>query len=415
MKNINYKYLKDMAKESKTSVKNLIALAPNNDPFYFGAPAQVTQAQWFADVWERSGFTQGAHLRRLHYWCVSQGDFLHYNGKAYENTNSHWKDLCQASKAARYLNYVRIEDIKDHKNPDPHIYAKYYYNEPGFYVEAPELDDPWVDITGFNDSDVQPYHLEVWCEKSTMNDVLIPACQRFSANLVTGEGEMSITAVNDLMRRLGDSDKPARIFYISDFDPAGLSMPRAVARKIEYLLNKHQHQHEVKLYPLVLNRDQVDKYKLPRVPIKESEARAASFEKIHGQGAVELDALEALYPGQLGKIVSEAMALYYDHGAVERMNEKKNQLRQAIQDQVDDVLNKYENEIRALDQMTEELRNISIEGIEFYQPEKSDPDVQDGELFWLYDSKRNYLDQIEAYKGYGNGDNYAGNTMEAHR
>jgi hypothetical protein len=39
----------------------------------------------------------------------------------------------------------------------------------------------------------QRYHVEVVCEKSTMNDVLIPLCERYGMNLQTGAGELSIT------------------------------------------------------------------------------------------------------------------------------------------------------------------------------------------------------------------------------
>jgi hypothetical protein len=66
-----------------------------------------------------------------------------------------------------------------------------------------------------------------------MNDVLVPLCHAYQANLITGLGEMSITACHNFLgrRHLG---KPARIFYISDFDPGGRSMPVAVARKLEW-------------------------------------------------------------------------------------------------------------------------------------------------------------------------------------
>jgi hypothetical protein len=63
----------------------------------------------------------------------------------------------------------------------------------------------------------------------------------------------------------------------------------------------------VKLDPLVLTPRQVSEYGLPRTPIKESDRRKAGFEAVHGEGAVELDALEALYPGQLSHIVEEAI------------------------------------------------------------------------------------------------------------
>ena len=69
--------------------------------------------------------------------------------------------------------------------------------------------------------------LKVWIEKTSMNDILVPICQQFYANFVTGAGEMSIKAIYDLAERIRQSGKPARLFYISDFDPAGKSMPTA--------------------------------------------------------------------------------------------------------------------------------------------------------------------------------------------
>lgn len=44
---------------------------------------------------------------------------------------------------------------------------------------------------------------------------------------------------------------------------------------------------------------------LPRMPLKETELRAAKFEARYGAGATELDALEALHPGKLEELVKE--------------------------------------------------------------------------------------------------------------
>ena len=295
----DYDGIKAMARETGCRVEDLLALARQNDPFYVGTPADIAQAEWFAALWQQAGFVDGGHPRRLHYWAVSQAGLTQPNGKLYENTENCWAYLCQASKAARYLGLVSFSEVRDHKNPDPHLHL-FPQEEPNarFEVSVPELDDPSFYVNsrfeagdwrqGFNASSVQPYHLEVWCEKSTMDDVLIPACRRYLANLVTGEGEMSITAVWDLVRRLGKSGKPARIFYISDFDPAGQSIPRAVARKVEWMASDTGLQSEVKLCPLVLTADQQREYRLPRTPIKDSERRRGGFEERHGEGAVEV-------------------------------------------------------------------------------------------------------------------------------
>ncbi len=67
--------------------------------------------------------------------------------------------------------------------------------------------------------------------------------------------------------------RPTRIFYISDFDPAGDCMPVAIARQFQFWLWKSGHNVDVKLTPLALTKEQVQKYQLPRKPIKESDLR----------------------------------------------------------------------------------------------------------------------------------------------
>ena len=40
----------------------------------------------------------------------------------------------------------------------------------------------------------QPYLVEIWIEKSTMDDVLLPLCEELHINLVTSAGFQSITS-----------------------------------------------------------------------------------------------------------------------------------------------------------------------------------------------------------------------------
>ena len=66
----------------------------------------------------------------------------------------------------------------------------------------------------------QRYHVEIWCEKTTMNDVLMPLGDELRVTIVTGLGELSITACHAVIERAIASGKPVRILYVSDFDPA---------------------------------------------------------------------------------------------------------------------------------------------------------------------------------------------------
>src|SRR5436305_663194 len=325
---ISYEYIKQLARETGQRVTDLIPLAPQNDPFYTGTPGDWARAEWFAGLWRAFRYVTRVHIRRVHYQIISQKPpVLLPNGKPYENTEECWNILNLASKAARYLHLVDPAAFNDKRNPDPVVYASNRVYEPQVHAQLglwasdlglpdfPEL--PTYQVRDFKGT--QRYHLEVWCEKSTMNDVLVPLCRSYSANLQTGLGELSITATLALVRRLQEAEKPARIFYVSDFDPAGQSMPVAVSRKIEYFVRTLGLDLDVRVFPVVLTLDQVQHYGLPRTPIKETERRRVGFESRHGEGAVELDALEALYPGELQAVLSRYIECYYDGSLDERI------------------------------------------------------------------------------------------------
>jgi hypothetical protein len=68
----DYDELRRLASELERPVSSLIVLAPQNDPFYAGAPARHARARWSADLWTRFRLGNGIHLRRIHYRLISQ-------------------------------------------------------------------------------------------------------------------------------------------------------------------------------------------------------------------------------------------------------------------------------------------------------------------------------------------------------
>ncbi len=238
-----YSEIKQIAKACGCRITDLLALAPANDPFYAGSPAGRRDAEWFARIWEQFNFGSGTHLRRIHYRIVSQDPPIPKpDGKPYLNTDNDWKYLGSASLAARYLGLVPAENFIDRRNPKPQAFWKFQECNPSIrvYDHFPDIwmpqcpDMPALTLTGFEMQ--QNFLTEVWCEKSTMNDILVPLCQSLGTNLVTGVGEMSETMCRDLVHRVQNAGVPARIFYISDFDPAGRSMPKAVCEKLNFTL-----------------------------------------------------------------------------------------------------------------------------------------------------------------------------------
>ena len=301
--------------------KDMLALAAGNDPFALHQPARIRNAEWFAELWHRFGFGFGVHIRRIHYRIVSAETPVQRPDGAgpYLNTAACWGLLVNASRDARYRDLVPAGVIIDRKAPPPleHFNATQLgetrIRDTGLYCT--ELDPGFPNLPCLTLDDASygpPVLVEIWAEKTTMNDVLVPLARRYRANLITGTGEMSETSTRLFLDRVRVAGTPARILYVSDFDPAGRSMPVAVARKIEFALHKSGEALDVTLDPLVLTEEQCSSYRLPRTPIKESERRGARFEERFGAGATELDALEALHPGELERIVAEGIERHLD-------------------------------------------------------------------------------------------------------
>jgi hypothetical protein len=415
---VDYESIKALAKARGVPVPRMLALAVQNDPFYVGMPAQRKAGEWFAERFHAAGFGEGVHLRRVHYHLVSVEATLP-DGKPYENTIEAWQILGQASKAARYLGLVDLAAFDDRRNPPAQIFEP-QRDEGGVHVEnvvpeVPQLTMPALPaLCVERPSADQPYALEIWCEKSTMNDVLLPLCRRFSATLVTGLGELSVTACQRLVERAQESGKPTRIVYLSDFDPAGQSMPVAAARKIEFLARDHDL--DVRLYAVALTASQIQMFNLPRVPIKESERRREAFENTHGVGAVELDALEALVPGELARIVTEALLPFFDDTLDDEIGEAYMHAAERAEHVTYRTYEAYDDEIAAARRewqaisaqiqqwrqrhagtwttIAEALENVDL-GVEFPAADVS------GDAGWpLFDSRRAYEEQLQAYQAF---------------
>ncbi len=424
----DYRSIKAMARQTGGRVADFLVLASINDPFYVGQEAQVSQAKWFADIWD-SGILEGrSHIRGIHYFLISREDKIPMpNGMPFENTDQCWAFLGTAVKAARYLELVDPRVFKDRRNPPPQIFTAeattpliHVVNEFSSGLELPDFPAlPHYHVNDFTGT--QEYMTEIWIEKSTMEDELIPLCEQYECNLVTGVGELSITQCIALIDRIIAFERPCRILYISDFDPAGRSMPLAVARKIEFYQRNQYPDLDIQLQQIALTYDQCQKYRLPRTPIKEKEKRAGKFEELYGKGATELDALEALYPGELTKIVEEEVGRFYDKRLAGRCAIAAYSLRDELDNRRDEIAQQYENQIAVLRNKYEDIRarfEAEVQGIaeqveevwhaireEMMEdaPEEVDVPVAqiDDDMAWddpLYDSERSYEEQLESYQ-----------------
>lgn len=427
--------LKD--KTGARKVNDLLAMSPMRDPFYSGTPGDQKKAEWFAEIWDKFANTNGAHLRRVHYQVLSHANIAKPNGKLYINDDASWEFLTDAAASARYLGLVDPELIIDRRNPDPHLNIELFEHPPvgwvpdwGYWVTpsidiSMDLDLPAFKRIGYDYSnDLQPYHIEIWAEKSTQNDILEPICRHHGVNLVTGLGYMSITSVIAFLNRVQRSGKPAVIIYVSDFDVSGAGMPRQVARQIEFWKDRYCPEFPIQLEPVVLTKDQVVEYDLPLNKIKGDPGAVKKFRRdFKIDGTAELDALEALHPGELGKVIKQAIDLFQDIDLQHKYRQAGNEANAVLQAAWENVVGPYESEIQDLEEkireagrkhiiaFNEEIGPILAEletlqlavasDISFAEadlPERPDAEVRGLGHEPFFDSARSYTEQLGYYK-----------------
>ena len=173
--------------------------------------------------------------------------------------------------------------------------------------------------------------------------------------MVVGVGYLSITAVTNMLKRVATAEKPARIFYASDFDSSGEGMPIQVARQTAFWLADYVPDADIKLTPIALTAEQVRQYQLPRAPIKEGDHTKRDFEDRHGEGATELDALEALYPGELERILREAAEPYVDFTLLQRLRDAEREAEEVLSEAWEEATTDECDELAEIEAEAEEI------------------------------------------------------------
>jgi hypothetical protein len=350
---------------------------------------------------------------------------LKLDGSPYLNTHNDWVMLTQACRDARYLGLIHLSRITDNRNPDPIIHADFsddadpeidMIGNTLFEMAIPEsLEVPELILSNFYSQ--QAHLVEIWTEKSGDNDVLRPLARKYDCNLINFDGEASEVGCRDAVRRSLQSKRPLRILYLSDFDPGGRSMPVAAARKLEFWLRHNHPDLDVTVDPVALLPEQAERFDLPRTMIKEGEKRAPEFEARFGRGGTEIDALEAVVPGELRKIVEAAILRHYDTGLALREDEARSSINSEIIALERTVHSKHAEAVEAIEEEYSDLREQLLElreragelwgqmakELRDGQPYVSvsdvpKPNAESDQQAPLFDSKRDYLMQLDWYR-----------------
>ncbi len=450
----------------------LLAMAATNDPFNKGTAGDFEKAEWFAGVYKAFGY-HGIHLRRLHYRMVhSKATLTLWDGETeYLNIERHWEKLQEASISARLLHVVDAHDFTEKRNKAlPTLHQKgsgtpevgYWVGAPDYRYTLPMAQDatdlpsvigftpygpPTVEVGGYDyGPELQPNVIEIWSEAE--DSILHSLAHRFGINYVPGLGFASLTAIKTMLKRLEASGVPGRILYVADFDPAGQAMPISVARHCQFACWELEElvgevAPSIKVDNVAVTSEQVQRLGIPGIPIKETDTRRARFELQHGkQSAVEVEALEAIHPGELERILVERIKELRDADLPRRVEEARVEAHSRVTTATNEVLEEHRDDLediarrarelaeryrglyanlgeevaerygrlarrfeRHVTPLREELETIeaeirqALEDLDVDLPELPEGEVEedDGRI-WLFDSGRGFVEQTEHFR-----------------
>jgi len=231
-------------------------------------------------------------LRQIFYRLVA----IHYR----ENTQNAYTLLSAQLTKARLTGHIDAERIIDRTRRTLKVATWADLDEYMEVVAKSYRREKWTS---------QKNIVEVWCEKDAVAGVLEPVTEQFEVVLYPCRGYNSYSALRDAGQRIAGRPQPTTILYLGDFDPSGEDMSRDIRDRL-----RNDFGVSIDLQVIALTPEQIEQFDLPPAMTKKGDSRAAKFVALHGDVAVELDALP---PDELQRLVSEFVERFVDKSTLE--------------------------------------------------------------------------------------------------
>lgn len=187
----------------------------------------------------------------------------------------HVQDRIAKLRRAGLLPYGWITDAtrRGHHTPT--------YDSEGAFLRAAAPHyraDPWRDADCY---------VEVWAESRSIAGVIERDCRELAVSLYPAGGFASITLAYEAAEAMRDiaQERAVVVFYIGDYDPAGVLIDRAIERELRRHLGAPA---DMTFQRLGITEAQIESYGLPTKPRKAGDRRA-----LHVQATVEAEAMPA--------------------------------------------------------------------------------------------------------------------------
>jgi len=131
------------------------------------------------------------------------------------------------------------------------------------------------------------HYCEVWVESRSIGGVVEDVCEELAVSLYPAGGFSSITFVYQAaeMINCSNNDRPVTVFYIGDYDPAGVLIDVVLQRELEEHLDSYI---EFDFQRIAITEEQIKSYDLPTKPRKHLDRRS-----LHITETVEAEAMPA--------------------------------------------------------------------------------------------------------------------------
>ena len=118
---------------------------------------------------------------------------------------------------------------------------------------------------------------EVWAESRSIASVILDDCKQVAVDLYPCGGFSSLSFVHEAAESLNNSgdDRPVHVFYIGDYDAAGVLIDVSLQRELRLHLRSDI---ELIFERIGINAEQIEDYDLPMKPRKESDHRSRQIE-----------------------------------------------------------------------------------------------------------------------------------------
>ncbi|MBC8352202.1 MAG: ParB N-terminal domain-containing protein [Planctomycetes bacterium] len=243
--------------------------------------------------------------RGIHYGLLNDPPLKHASkpNSRYNNTTKSYKSLVDLLTRARLTGQIPWNAIADVTRP---VTTWKVYPDPRRFIRQ-EID---TFLKGYYRDlmQSQPHHIEIICEKNTVEPILRPIAGEFTLPLTSGRGYCSLPPRYEIAQRYRRSGKNKLILLIaSDFDPDGDQIAHSFARSMRDDFGI-DNIHPIKA---ALTAEQVAEHELP--PMMTAKTTSVNYDRFveqHGDDTVF--ELEALDPSDLQTILTEAIESVID-------------------------------------------------------------------------------------------------------